>query len=419
MVSQVHLDLTSVGDRIAAEIKDALKDLKIHNDKSLTELADRLAAEFAPALSDFKAEQDSILTAEDIGKSVGTAIGKHLMELDAKITKTGSVIEHLDKDLRNEDASTVVKSPRELEDVRDTGITPVEAFRNAVEFEYGPDAASCDPHTIGELVINEVHSSTHSPKLAPNNTITPLEISKQIGEKVIDHLIKQKIGIAPDAKVACYAAACRYFRERFTIDNVEALLDGVFGLCVQVEAVLDQEWEGSDGTQNAGEMRGGVWYDYGARRKDGAFAKQLLEVLSEQLAEQKHLHGEEAEKCDHSAHEVKQVYDGLDAAALRDQILANVRRLTRLGSVHPTPEIELIVDKDVTFYVASFVVLTHVGEVSDVCRIRETRICRCVAAQSTLKALQSLFEISMKALEDARQHLKDENWLVDRHVKVA
>nr|OQO30790.1 hypothetical protein B0A51_01451 [Rachicladosporium sp. CCFEE 5018] len=142
MVSQVHLDLTSVGDRIAAEIKDALKDLKIHNDKSLTELADRLAAEFAAALSGFKAEQDSILTAEDIGKSVGTAIGKHLMELDAKITKTGSVIEHLDKDLRNEDASTVVKSPRELEDVRDMGITPVETFRNAVGFEYGPDASS-------------------------------------------------------------------------------------------------------------------------------------------------------------------------------------------------------------------------------------------------------------------------------------
>nr|OQO30791.1 hypothetical protein B0A51_01452 [Rachicladosporium sp. CCFEE 5018] len=293
-------------------------------------------------------------------------------------------------------------------------------------------SASCDPHTIGELVINEVHSSTHSLKLAPNNTITPLEISKQIGEKVIDHLIKQKIGIAPNAKVACYAAACRYFRERFNIDNVEALLDGVFGLCVQVEAVLNQNWEGSDGTQNAGEMRGGVWYDYGARRKDGAFAKQLvenltnpagltkekLEVLSEQLAEQKHLHGEEAEKCDHSAREVKQVYDGLDAAALRDQILANVRHLTRLGSVHPTPEIELIVDKDGTFYVAFFVALTHVGEVSDVCRIRETGICRGVAAQTTLKALQSLFEISKKALEDARQHLEDENWLVDRHVKV-
>ncbi|KAK6399590.1 hypothetical protein LTR95_019412, partial [Oleoguttula sp. CCFEE 5521] len=81
MVSQVHLDLTNVSDRIGAEIKDALKYLKIHNDKSLTELSDRLAAELKEALSCLKAEQNSILTAEDIGKSVGTAIGTPLAEL--------------------------------------------------------------------------------------------------------------------------------------------------------------------------------------------------------------------------------------------------------------------------------------------------------------------------------------------------
>nr|OQO23913.1 hypothetical protein B0A51_07303 [Rachicladosporium sp. CCFEE 5018] len=289
--------------------------------------------------------------------------------------------------------------------------------------------ASFDPYTIGELVTNEVQWAMHSLKLAPNNTRTPDELSKQVGKKIIDHLVKQKTGALPDAKVAYYAAARRFFRERFNIDNAEALLDALFGFCVQVETVLNEKWEGSDGSQNAGEMQGGIWYDYGARKKDGASAKQIvrnlsrpvgltreeLDVLSQQLAEGEGQIAKAAAECAAPAASTKEVYGGMDVTALREQILANVRRLTRVRSAHPTPEIELIVDKDGTWYLASVIALCHHDNgVNDTCYIKETVISHGIAAGTVVDALHSLFETSMKALEEARADLLGVNGLIER-----
>nr|OQO23914.1 hypothetical protein B0A51_07304 [Rachicladosporium sp. CCFEE 5018] len=86
MVSEVHLDLTGVGDRIAAEIKDALKGVTLKQDGCLADVGDRIAAEVKEALEGFQVAQNSALTAEDIGKSVEHAVGKYLQSIDDKIS---------------------------------------------------------------------------------------------------------------------------------------------------------------------------------------------------------------------------------------------------------------------------------------------------------------------------------------------
>ncbi|OQN98675.1 hypothetical protein B0A48_15341 [Cryoendolithus antarcticus] len=262
---------------------------------------------------------------------------------------------------------------------------------------------SFDPYIIGELVTSEVKWAMHSLKLAPNNTRTPDEISKQVGKKIINHLVKQKTGALPDARVAYYAAARRFFRERFNIDNAEALLDALFGFCVQVETVSNEQWEGSDGSQNAGNLSLPV-----------GLTKERLDVLSQQLAEGKEQIAKAAAECAVPAAPAKEVYGGMDVTALREQILTNVRRLTRIRSAHPTPEMELIIDRDGTWYLAAVVALTHTGEDDGSCRIKETVVSHGIAAETVIDAMHSLFETSMMALEKARADLLGREGLTDR-----
>ncbi|OQN98198.1 hypothetical protein B0A48_15474 [Cryoendolithus antarcticus] len=58
MVSEVHLDLTGIGDRIASELRDAPNDMRL--------------------------DSSNMLTADDIGRSVGKAIKKRLSETKAQ-----------------------------------------------------------------------------------------------------------------------------------------------------------------------------------------------------------------------------------------------------------------------------------------------------------------------------------------------
>ncbi|OQN98677.1 hypothetical protein B0A48_15343 [Cryoendolithus antarcticus] len=69
MVSEVHLDLTGIGERIALELKDALKELKLVD--------------------------NTMPTADDIGKSVSRAMKKRLSEAKAQDAESKKTIEQL------------------------------------------------------------------------------------------------------------------------------------------------------------------------------------------------------------------------------------------------------------------------------------------------------------------------------------
>ncbi|KAK6431349.1 hypothetical protein LTR95_012488 [Oleoguttula sp. CCFEE 5521] len=69
MVSEVHLDLTGIGERIALELKDALKDLKLVD--------------------------NTMPTADDIGKSVSRAMKKRLSEAKTEDAESKKTIEQL------------------------------------------------------------------------------------------------------------------------------------------------------------------------------------------------------------------------------------------------------------------------------------------------------------------------------------
>ncbi|OQN98676.1 hypothetical protein B0A48_15342 [Cryoendolithus antarcticus] len=88
MVSENNLDLTGVGDRMATEMKDALKDLKTDNDKGLTNIGDCIASEVKGAITEHRLPRDSIPTADDIGKSIGQVIAKYLKEHKTSIDQS-------------------------------------------------------------------------------------------------------------------------------------------------------------------------------------------------------------------------------------------------------------------------------------------------------------------------------------------
>ncbi|KAK6431351.1 hypothetical protein LTR95_012490 [Oleoguttula sp. CCFEE 5521] len=266
-------------------------------------------------------------------------------------------------------------------------------------------------NTIGALVAEEVKTAVRSFNLDPTTNLEAF--SKHVGQAITDGLISQEVGLASDAEEAYYAAARRLLSERFDVDNVDSLLNGLYAFCLSVNDIFKQKWEGSEGSQGESESLGdmlkrararaeklaAVENEAGSDQSKPGLQSQITGISddrahdSQQLADVITRVGESLEERIKLHCDVQNFKSGMDANALREQIL------------------DLPIDLIITNYTGRLdaaVIATRRTTVKDgvTYHVKQTDILRGDLADSAIAALESLFRASMHATGSARNDLQ-------------
>nr|OQO30789.1 hypothetical protein B0A51_01450 [Rachicladosporium sp. CCFEE 5018] len=161
MISEVHLDLTGIGDRIASELRDAPNDMRL--------------------------DSSNMLTADDIGRSVGKAIKKRLSETKAQDGESQKSIGQLSATslVQTQILSKLVDAIHKKEDMALAAEdTDEESTVSEANDDTGLDAASLREMTMSKLIVVVLHIN-HSQRKPSKMRIAIFEVEGGLHASVV------------------------------------------------------------------------------------------------------------------------------------------------------------------------------------------------------------------------------------------